>query len=171
MGRSLPASELCVTLGGCRTRTLNIALSLARGLAFEAPLALPAALVDIDRRTRFILEIDGPQVAPILVDRRGQFQWVEWGKRLAKIAAVSAAPMPTYPSRSIRSRWRSGSWAGCINAAKTIDSQRPNTPADRTPVFGWIDEVARTDDVSGEIQRFVFVAVLPRRSNELTSYT
>jgi hypothetical protein len=122
---------------------MNIALSLARGLS-QWPPALPAALVDVRSRARFIHEID----RPLLVDGDGVPQWADLGAHLRRIAQSSTDVMPELASELDRVSVALDLWAGCIMAAKVITFETrsgENTPEGRARAFAMIDRLASED--------------------------
>ena len=122
-----------------------IALSLARGLA-QRPLPLPAALVDVQARATFVLQID----KPLLVDADGIAQWEEFGAHLHAIAQASATVMTEVGSELDRVSIALALWSGCIMAAKAIASETrsgENTAAGRAEQFAAIDGLAAQDSL------------------------
>lgn len=120
-----------------------IALSLARGLA-QRPLPLPAALVDVEARATFILQID----KPLLVDVNGIAQWEQFGAQLHTIAGASTDVMAEVDSELDRVSIALVLWSGCIMAAKAIAFETrlgEKTAAGRAEQFGAIDGLAAQD--------------------------
>src|ERR1700694_4990993 len=122
---------------------MHIGLYLGQGLE-SAPLALPAPLVDVERRAQFIVEID----KPLLFDSAGVAQWAELGDGLRNIGALSSEVMPELIDPLDRVAVALRLWAGCIMAAKAIAFESrsgPNTETARTEAFGEIDRLAAAD--------------------------
>lgn len=122
---------------------MGIALSLARGIGL-GPLALPAALADVQTRATFIREID----KPLLVDGNGVAQWEQFGAQLRAIAQASAEVMPELENELDRVAIALALWSGCIIAVKAIAFETrsgENTSAGRAQAFAAIDGVARQD--------------------------
>jgi hypothetical protein len=122
---------------------MGIALSLAQGLSHQ-PLGVPAALIDVKQRAKFIHEID----KPLLVDVNGVSQWVECGVHLRTIARLSLQEMPELSSELDRVSVALAMWAGCIMAAKAIAFETragDNTIDGRAEAFVTIDNLAAGD--------------------------
>jgi hypothetical protein len=122
---------------------MDIALSVSRGLA-QGLLELPAPLVDVQSRARFIHDID----RPFLIDGNGEAQWIEFGSHLRVIAQLSSSVMPDIASELDRVSVALALWAGCIMAAKGVAFETragENTVTGRGEVFERIDRLAAQD--------------------------
>lgn len=123
--------------------SMDIALSLASGLG-PAP-DLPASLNTISARAKLVNDIDGTFVPNGDVNELVRLI----GQRVKEIIEKSANRMPDVRNPVARLNICLRLWAGCLDAAKTIDLRTrsgPNTPEQRAELFSTKIDIISSED-------------------------
>src|SRR5437867_8358895 len=98
---------------------MNYALWLAHGIGHGKALAMPATLADVERRAKFLDEIDDL----LITGSDPASQARSLGRRLRYLATASADEMRDVPDPLDRIAIALRLWAGCLSAAKTLAAE------------------------------------------------